>query len=134
MARKRNESKEARKLGLVLGIGGAALAAWRTYRGGDVGPYLFGGISVLSLFFSLALPGVWLKFFRGWMKVAEAISFVMTRVILTIVYVLLFTPIGLFKRLTGSRTLDLKFRDGRPTYWIDKPKGNYTLERYRKPY
>ncbi|MCK6545420.1 SxtJ family membrane protein [Myxococcota bacterium] len=131
---KRDESREAKKLGIFLGVVGAALAGWFFYRGRELAPYIFGGIAAVSLFFTLVLPGLWLKFFRGWMKAAEGISYVMTRVILSLVYFLMFTPIGLIMRITGNRTLDLKFRDGRPTYWIDKPKGEFTLERYRKPY
>ena len=43
---------------------------------------------------------------RLWMGLAEALSFVMTRVILAIVFFALVTPIGLFRRLIGGDPLN----------------------------
>jgi len=53
---------------------------------------------------------------RAWMGVAEAISFVMTRVVLALVFFLVLTPIGLVKRLTGWDPLRRRGSPA-PSYW-----------------
>jgi hypothetical protein len=35
-------------------------------------------------------------------------------------------------RIFGKRPLDLAWKDGKATYWIDKQPGEYTVERYER--
>ena len=53
---------------------------------------------------------------RLWMGLAEALSFVMTRVILAIVFFALVTPIGLFRRLIGGDPLNRRAASSE-SYW-----------------
>jgi hypothetical protein len=55
-------------------------------------------------------------------------------VLLGLFFYLVLTPVGLAMRLLGRAPLDLAWKDGRPTYWIDKPDAEYTVERYSKQY
>jgi hypothetical protein len=134
MAKKRTEAQEAKRFGLILAIGLGAIGGWMLYRGRELAPWICIGIGSFALVCSTILPGVWLRLFRLWMKLAEGLSFVMTRVILSVFFFLILTPLGLVMRLIGKRPLDLKYKDGKSTYWIDKPEGEYTLERYRRIY
>lgn len=131
---KRDENKEAKKFGVVLGIGLALLGGFLYWRHKETAPYICWAGGGTSLFLTFVLPSLWLKFFRLWMKFAEGLSWVMTRVILSTFFFLMLTPVGLVMRLLGKRPLDVKFRDGKPTYWVDKPEGEYTIDRYRKQY
>ncbi len=83
---------------------------------------------------ALILPPVWLRVFRLWMKLGAALNFVMTRVILTIFYYLILTPFSLVMRLFGKAPLDLAWKDGKATYWVDKDAGEGGFERYGKQY
>ena len=83
---------------------------------------------------AVILPGLWLRFFRVWMKFAEGLGFVMTRVILSLFFFLILTPVGVVMRLFGRRPLDTAWKDGKSTYWIDKEPSEYTLERYQKQF
>jgi len=53
---------------------------------------------------------------KGWMKMAGAMSFVSTRIILAFVYFLVLTPIGLIKRAMGWDPLQRR-ADRSDTYW-----------------
>ena len=65
-------------------------------------------------------PG-WLEpVHRIWMLFAGALGFVMTRVILTVLFYLVLTPVALFSRLIGKRYLDLGFRAQRTSYWVER--------------
>ncbi len=133
MAReKRSEAQQATRFGVTLAVLLAALGGWFLWKQRPVGASIAWSAGGLALVFSLLLRGLWRQFFRLWMKFAEVLSWVMTRVILSVFFYLVLTPIGLVLRLFEKRPLDLKFKDGKASYWVDKPEGEYTLERYRK--
>ena len=57
---------------------------------------------------------------RIWIKLSLAMGWVMTRVILTLVFFLVVTPVGLVQRLAGKRAFEVAFRTAENTYW--KPR------------
>ena len=80
----------------------------------------------------MVAPAAWMRFFRAWMKLAEGMSWVMTRVILAAFFYLVLTPVGLCMRLFGKDLLDRKFHDGRASYWRDREAVEASLDRYSK--
>jgi len=136
---KKTEKEQAQQFALTLPVILGALSAL-LYWG--VGPFhvkprlatalLIAAPAVCAV--AVILPPVWLRFFRLWMKLAEGLAFVMTRVILSVFFFLILAPIGLAMRLFGRRPLDTAWKDGKSTYWIDKEPGEYTVERYQKQF
>jgi len=78
-------------------------------------------------------PAVLRPLFKAWMKLAMILNWFMTRVIISLVFLLLMTPIGWVRRLSGSSTPKSfhRFRDTTTeTYWIrrdpiQKPADSY---------
>jgi hypothetical protein len=70
---------------------------------------------------------------RGWMRFAEVVGRVNTRIILTLVYALVFTPIGLVRRALRD-PLDRRMRDGRASVWIRRPPAPVDPARYRQQF
>jgi len=106
-----------REFGLVVGAVFILLGAWWIYRGkftaAAYGFLPLGGVLVLL---GLVWPGALIYPNKAWMKLAEVLSFVMTRLILGIVFFLIVTPIGVVKRLFGWDPLNR--RGGRSaSYW-----------------
>ena len=58
------------------------------------------------------------KLYRGWMRFAVILGTIMTRVLLTLVFVLVVTPIGLILRLVGKDPMHRKPDPSKETYWI----------------
>ena len=52
-----------------------------------------------------------------WMIVSLALGWIVTRVILTIVFFSVLTPIGLLQRLFGKRAIGVAFRADAASYW-----------------
>ena len=132
--KKRSETREARKFGVILTfilLGIAALSLWRQHHGRAT---VMASVAVVVLGCTFLAAPLWLKFFRVWMKFAELLSWVMTRVLLSLFFYLILTPAGFVMRVLGKAPLDLAWKDGKPTYWIDKPEVEYTVERYSKQY
>jgi hypothetical protein len=133
--KKKSESRQARQFGILLAVLGTLAAAGFHYLGGHTfrAQVALGVAAVALLLTFLAFPA-WLRFFRVWMRFAELLGTIVSSAILTLFFYLLFTPIVLLVRLFGQKLLDLRFKDGRPTYWIDKPEIPATLEQYEKQF
>ncbi len=106
-----------RRFGLTLGSALLLLGAllfWRHHRGAALLFAFPGG-------FLLILAGVaplLLKWIHGpWMILSLALGWVMSRILLTIAFFLIVTPIGLLQRLFGKRPLEIAFRTGANSYW-----------------
>ena len=144
MARKRKtEAKQAREFAITLPVVFGVLAlvmsapqwlSWLPWQAKPraILPLLIAG--PLVCFVALIVPGLWLRFFRLWMKFGNALSWLMTRVILTAFFFLILTPFVLILRLFGKKLLDLAWHDEKPTYWIDREEVEASLDRYRKQF
>src|SRR6187401_3505680 len=88
-----------RVFGLLVGAILAALGAWWIYREkfAAVRPW-FLGVGVLLLVLGLVAPRLLSLPYKGWMGLAEMLAKVVTTLILAIVFFLVVTPIGVFKR------------------------------------
>ena len=73
----------------------------------------------------IALPGYWF-----WMGIAFVMGNIMGRILLSIFYYTLITPMGLIRRLVNDK-LQLRAR-GRDTYWRDLPPDDGT--RYERQF
>jgi len=135
MPRKKvDERVQARRFGLLLLpilLGLAGVAYW---RGHERTATVLAACSVVPPVLALVLFPLWLRVFRAWMKLAEVLSWVMTRVILSAFYFVFLTPIALIMRLVREDPLEVDWTRRKPSYWIDKPPGDYTPERYEKQY
>ncbi len=74
---------------------------------------------ISAVFFTLALIlPISLKYvYILWMKLALVLSWINTRLILFIIFYLVFTPIGLAMRLFNADSLDRKIEKKRDSYW-----------------
>jgi hypothetical protein len=132
--RQKTEARRAAEFAAILagaGIVAAGLALLRHHPGRAA---VFAAAGLLPGLLAIVARGTWLAVFRLWMRLAEALGWVMTRVILSVFYLVLLTPVGWFRRLRGRPTLDTAWRDGRTTYWVERDAPEPTIERYSKRY
>ena len=116
-----------REFGLIVGGVFVLMGLWWLYRGKFVDTaHVTLPLGALLVLLGLLLPKALVLPNRIWMLLAEALSFVTTRVILGIVFFLVITLIGVVKRWSGWDPLN---RRGEPSasYW--KPYS----ERQRDP-
>ncbi len=132
--RRKSEYRKALEFAAILAVAGVAAAAFALLRHHGTRAALFAGIGLGALLLALAARPVWLSLFRLWMKLAEGLGWVMTRVILTIFYYGILTPFGWLRRVAGRPSLDTAWRDGKATYWIDREAVEPTIDRYAKRY
>jgi hypothetical protein len=114
---KKRSYRVERNFGLVVGGVFVALSLYWLLRGKFqlIVPYLLivgASLIVSGLIVPKAL--VWPN--RLWMALAEVLSFVMTRLILAIVFFMLVTPIGLLRKMVGGDPLNRRAARAE-SYW-----------------
>ena len=68
------------------------------------------------------------------MGFALILGSIMTRVILSVLFYLVITPIGLISKLSGKDFLDLKFDKSVSSYWIPRKKIIFEKANYEKQF
>ena len=74
---------------------------------------------------ALMRPSLLRPFYLAWMTLAFTLGAVVSRLILTLLYFLIITPIGLGLRLFGKDPLQRRWRQKKTSHWIqrrDKPQ------------
>ena len=111
----RSERRDLRNFGLVVGGVFAALGLFLLWKERPAGIWL-GGIGSALVLLGALLPGLLLPLQKVWMTLAVIMGWVMTRVILSVLFFLVLTPIGLVARTAGQRFLDRSFTR-EETWW-----------------
>ena len=68
--------------------------------------------------------------FLGMSYLAWPIGFVVSHVVLAVVYYLVLTPIGLLTRLFGYDSMKRKFDPEAESYWVERPAEGVDSKRY----
>jgi hypothetical protein len=129
----RRTRAELRRFGITVGGVFLALALLSAWRGHVLPPRILGTLGVLLVVPGLLAPSVLGPVERHWMRFAEAIGRVNSRIILSLLYWLVFTPVGLVRRWIHD-PLDRAMRDGRPSVWVARPRGPVDPARYRQQF
>ena len=119
------DESDLRSFGRVVGgvlIGIALLVAW--WNGWTW--------TTTVLVLGLAWPGALRPVYHVWMAVALALGFVMTRVLLTAVYYLMVTPIGLLRRVVGTPAFEDRPDPDADSYWQQREEHDDASERLEK--
>lgn len=108
--------KDLRNFGLTVGIVLAAIGTILFYFEKSSAIY-FAVIGGMLILLGVLLPQSLKPLNRIWMGLAIILGFIMTRVILTILFYLVITPIGLLAKLFGKKFMSLKYDGSAKTYW-----------------
>jgi carbamoyltransferase len=71
-------------------------------------------------------PRLLAPIFSTWLFLTAPVAWVVSAVLLAVVYYGVVTPLGLLFRLIGRDELDRRFRSGQDTYWREKPAATDT--------
>lgn len=129
--------KALRSFGWLVGavlFGIATAVLWRKGWAPTTAVYVLGGMGALLVVLGTLTPILLKPLYRVWMALAVVMGFVMTRVILTLVYFFVLTPIGLLLRLFGKDLLDRKLDPEAPSYWKKKDYPDDSPARLEKYY
>ena len=129
----KSAKNDIRKFGVTIGLFLMILAGYFFWRGRDSFEILLvSGIALCVL--GLAIPIVLKPIYWIWMILAVILGWIMTRVILSLLFYIMITPIGLLSRLSGNRFLDLKWDKSKDTYWNYRSTKQMVNEDYERQF
>jgi len=121
-----------RRFGFTLTAMFALLGTLFTWRHRMAGRPLT-ALALLFLLVSIFGPSLLRFVHRPWMILAHLLGSIASKIILTLAFFLVVTPIGLLQRLFGKQPLDLRFKDNEPSYWRAR-SGNPAAADYEKQF
>ena len=116
------DKKEWKKFAIGVAIILTLVAAVQWYLAVELYPYFLISACVILLS-GLLIPVVIKPLFILFSYIGFVLGWIMTRIILSLLFYLVFTPIGLVLKLTGKKLLDTAAHDNRESYWIERPEG-----------
>ena len=129
----KTDAKTLRKFGLTVGGVFALLGVIFLLRHKAHWPYFVWPGAAL-FFFGLILPRALKWIYLAWMTIAVLLGFVVSHVLLTLLFYLVIFPIGLLARLVGKDFLSLKLDRAAKSYWIKRTGPPPTAADYEKQF
>jgi hypothetical protein len=124
--------RQARRSAFVVTVVFALIAGWQFYRGHQTVAYVLSA-AALAVLLATAIPAAVLAFHRYWMGLASGLGYVNSRILLSTVYYLLLTPLGLALRVAGHDPLTRRGAS-QTSYWVPRTKKRQTREEFERAF
>jgi glucan phosphoethanolaminetransferase (alkaline phosphatase superfamily) len=119
--------------GVTMAAAFALLTAVRIWRRGfdraAMSAMIVAGLFALA---ALLIPAALAPVHRWWMRLAEILGWINTRIILVVIFFLIVTPLGLLMRLFRRNPLESAGKGG--SHWTEPPRSSYGDRHYEKQF
>jgi hypothetical protein len=106
------------------------LGCWQFFvRENQVAAGLLLGSGVVVGVVGVIFPMVLRPIFVGWMVLVYPLNWLISHLILGMIYYCIFTPLAVFFKVIGRDALERRFRPEQESYWTDK-RGGADLRSY----
>jgi len=122
---------QARKTAFVVAAVLFAIALWNVYRGRMTQVAVFASVAGALVLIGLFVPVAARAFHRFWMGLASILGYVNSRILLSLLYYGLFTPVGLVRRLIGRDPLKRR-GSAQSSYWITREYTRQTKNEFER--
>ena len=108
-----------RSFGFTFAVVLLLFGAWMAWRGS---PYYLVAIGVGLAFGAAGMlaPSILHPLNVAWMRIGLILNRIVSPIVLGVIYVLIFVPVGLFFRMLKRDALRRSWEPERTTYWIDR--------------
>ncbi len=120
----KSDRKELRKFGYTIGAALFVIGSVLLYFGKPTNPY-FISFGVLLFLIGLISPSLLKPVHKIWMSLSVVLGFIMTRVILIILFYFVFMPLRFTARIFGKKFIDMKFKEKADSYWNNREYKSY---------
>ncbi len=96
--------------------------------------YWFYGVALVLFFWGMVSPYTLKPLYIGWMYFTRCMAWLITTVVLSLVFYIGFTGVGLVMRLLRKNPLDRKIERSASSYWIKRPPYSLNKEHYERQF
>lgn len=126
------ERKQLVTFGVTIAAALAIIAAIRVWRKGFDEVTVSALIAAALFAASAAIaPQALTSVYRWWMRLAESLGWINTRIVLIVIFYLVVTPVGLIMRIAGRTPLNTRKKS---SYWTEPPRNSYGDRHYEKQF
>ena len=129
----RKDNKAIRDFGILIGLILLIIAGILFYKERE-SYELINLLGVAFIGLGLGMPIILKPFYLVWMNFAVVLGWLMTRLILGLLFYIVVSPIGLISRLFGKEFLDLKTSSLNRSYWNYKDNESISHQNYEKQF
>ena len=129
----KSEKSDLRKFGIIVGIVLLIIAGFFFLKEKE-SFQLFLTIGTVLFVTGIVIPFTLKPIYWVWMVFSTILGWFMTRVILSLLFYVVFTPIGLIARLFGKQFLGLKMDHSKQSYWNMKTVEASNTQNYEKQF
>jgi len=122
------DKKEVKKFGFLIGSVLIVISIFMIWK--EISYYQI--LLIMSAAFILSaviIPKILKPIYKIWMTFAIILGWIMTRVILTILFYLIVTPTGIIGRLFGKQFLDLSWKKSTVSFWNKRSESVNEMEK-----
>ena len=129
----KSEKSDLRKFGITFGIILLIVSGFLFWKEKE-SFQIFLAIGITLFFTAIAIPIVLKPVYLIWMIFAIILGWFMTRLILSLLFYIIFTSIGLTLRFFGKKFLELRWDKSKDSYWNFRTNENQQKENYEKQF
>jgi len=129
----RKDNNAIRDFGILIGFILIIIAGILFYKEGESYELII-SLGIVFIGLGFGLPIILKPFYSIWMYLALLLGWVMTRLILGLLFYIVVSPISLISRLFGKEFLDLKASSQNKSYWNYKDGNSYSHQSYEKQF
>ena len=129
----KSEKSDLRNFGIFVGIILLVISGFLFWKEKE-SFQIFLAIGIILFLTAISLPSVLKPVYWMWMIFAIILGWFMTRVILSLLFYLIFTPIGLTLRFFGKQFLELRWDKSKESYWNFRTNEHLQNENYEKQF
>ncbi|SVC44594.1 uncharacterized protein METZ01_LOCUS297448 [marine metagenome] len=129
----KSEKSDLRNFGIIVGIILLIISGFLFWKEKE-SFQIFLAIGIILFLTAIALPSVLKPVYWIWMIFAIILGWIMTRVILSLMFYVVFTPIGLILRFFGKQFLELRWDKSKESYWNFRTNEHLKKENYEKQF
>ena len=129
----KSEKSDLRKFGIIIGVILLVIAGFLFWKEKESFQILLTfGVTLCIL--GIVIPFILKPIYWVWMIFATILGWIMTRVILNLLFYIIITPIGLIPRFFGKQFLELKWDKSKESYWNYRTIKHLKMEDYEKQF
>ena len=129
----KSEKSDLRNFGIIVGIILLIISGFLFWKEKE-SFQIFLAIGITLFLTAIALPSVLKPVYWIWMIFAIILGWIMTRVILSLLFYVVFTSIGLTLRFFGKKFLELRWDNSKESYWNFRNNEHLKKENYEKQF